>query len=193
MLFFFNSGKGLKYKTEYEEVISFDRLPSPIQKEVKAEKREKIVVEGNEYNVDLIYEYTIYGRVVDTLTYEKGEGIQTDVVPKDVGLVWGPMAQNKFKNLFYFENKLLPAGRMLKVIPKNAQASEIFKNLGYSYLSNNHILASDEKTEQLIYRIKKNDYIKIEGYLCKISESYFKQLTPNIVREREYVFAESSI
>ena len=37
-------------------------------------------------------------------------------------------------------------------------------------ISNNHLIPSDSKIEKLIKRIKKNDYVKLEGYLVSAEE-----------------------
>lgn len=180
-----NDGKSFYFK-EYEKIISYDRIPSPVQRQLDKPIKETVIVNGETYDVTLKYEYTIYGKVVDTLTYP-GKTKQTEVVPKDVGLVWGPMAQDRFlKKMSFKSGYNLMGARFLKVEIVDGDGSE-FRNMGFfSYISNNHILGADDRATALIHKIRKNQYVKLEGYLCEVSESYTNKVGGGTLIESDY-------
>lgn len=154
-----NGGFVLK---KYEEVSSYNSIPSPVQIETTGNIEHE--VEGHKFNVQLLYEYTVYGKVVGTHSY-LGTTTHNKVVPKDVGLVWGPMAQEKFNKRLRFVST---GQRYLMTIFKTDDTSWYYNMYAPAYISNNHLVPSSKEIRKLMNKIKKDDYVKIQGYLCNI-------------------------
>lgn len=141
---------------------SYNSIPSPVQKETTGNV--ELEVEGHTFNVELLYEYIVYGKVVGTHTYAPTT-THNKVVPKDVGLVWGPMAQDKFNKRLKF---ISTGQRYLMTLFQTEDTSWYYNMYAPAYISNNHLVPSDKDVKTLMNKIKKNDYVKIEGYLCNI-------------------------
>ena len=146
----------------YEEVSSYNRIPSPIQKETSGGVVHD--VEGHKFNIQFLCDYTVYGKVVGTHTY-LGTTTHNKVVPKDVGLVWGPMAQDKFNKRLRFVST---GQRCLMTFFESSDTAWYYNMYAPAYISNNHLVPSNAEVRKLMNKIKKNDYVKIEGYLCNI-------------------------
>ena len=192
ILIFQLSGKGFFWSNKYEAINSFDSIPVPTQKRLKMEEIEFLEILGKEYKVKLIYEYTVYGKVVGTLDYsDKTE--HGMVVPKDVGLEFGPLAQDRFLKHLQLDSKYIKSmGRVLFHKVKSAEGERILTNMGYgSYIANNHILGATEEVRKDIDKIKIGDYIKLKGYLCEVVGSYEKQLSSGRGEEVEYTIMDS--
>jgi hypothetical protein len=97
------------------------------------------------------------------------------------------MAQDRFfKKMSFKSGYNLLGARFLRVEIVDGDGSE-FKNMGFlSYLSNNHILGADERATALIHKIRKNQYVKLEGYLCEVSESYKNKIGGGSLIESDY-------
>lgn len=108
--------------------------------------------------------YEVYGKVVGTYKYLP-TSTHNKVVPKDVGLVWGPMAQDRFLERIKFTST---GRRMLWSQILTNDTSWYYNMYAPAYISNNHLVPSNKEVKTLINKIKKNDYVKIEGYLCNI-------------------------
>ncbi|MBR3614838.1 MAG: hypothetical protein IKL55_06640 [Clostridia bacterium] len=156
------------------------------------EEVERVNVGGEEFKVKLVYEYSVYGRVVGTLDYNH-QTLHGSIVPKDVGLVFGPLAQNRFLKHLKFESRYVKSmGRVLFHRIQSKEGEQILTNMGYgSYICNNHILGSDERVTKLIDKISVGDYIKLEGYLCEVSGTYEQRVSPTKIQKEEYTIIDS--
>lgn len=170
-----------KENTIYTENKNF--FEAPIQKEASGEK-EQIIIGGKEITIKKLYSYEVSGRVVQTYEYKDyyyGDETYNTIAKKDVGIVWGNLVQDDIlKNIKFSMN----GARFLKYTYRRGDWK---KKLGApikKLCSNNHLISDDETITSLIKQIKKNDYIKISGYLINAywGNSY---LTTSISRDDE--------
>ena len=163
-----NANKNIGY------VSSLNDLPRPQQGKTSGKVYK--MINGDNVEITRVASYCINGRVVDVQKYIP-YNIENQLSPIDVGISWGFLARaenNKKINWFSAGNRFLSwrsdDGMWINQMGGVNRISE--------YNSNNHLIASDENTEKLIKMIKKNDYIRIDGYLvnayCRRNDgSYF--------------------
>lgn len=180
-------GRGMFYIKDYETISSFDSIPIPKEEKLSQPITEKIIVDGEEYKVKLYYKYTVYGKVVGTLKYNSST-LHGSIVPKDVGMVYGPLAQEKFLKHLKFKSVYTKAsGRMLYHTIQTGEGERILTNMGYgNYICNNHILGADERISGLIDKIMVGNYIKLEGYLCEVLGTYGQNQNEYTIIESDY-------
>ena len=176
------SNQKLKKKnTIYAENKNF--FEAPIQKEASGEK-EKIIIGGKEITIEKLYSYEVSGRVVQTYEYKDyyyGDETYNTIAKKDVGIVWGNLVQDDIlKNIKFSMN----GARFLKYTYRRGAWEKKLGSPIKKLCSNNHLISNDETITSLIKQIKKNDYIKISGYLINAywDNSY---LTTSISRDDE--------
>ena len=95
-----------------------------------------------------------------------------DVCWIDFGLVWGELAKDKkelYKNLKFKSNKTLAQARQLNVNAIRAY-DELSWNVGYidSHVSHTHIIPANSNIMGALLKIRKNENIKLNGYLVDI-------------------------
>ena len=170
-----------KENTIYTENKNF--FEAPIQKEASGEK-EKIIIGGKEITIEKLYSYEVSGRVVQTYEYKDyyyGDETYNTIAKKDVGIVWGNLVQDDIlKNIKFSMN----GARFLKYTYRRGDWEKKLSSPIKKLCSNNHLISNDETITSLIKQIKKNDYIKISGYLINAywDNSY---LTTSISRDDE--------
>lgn len=170
-----------KENTIYTENKNF--FEAPIQKEASGEK-EKIIIGGKEITIEKLYSYEVSGRVVQTYEYKDyyyGDETYNTIAKKDVGIVWGNLVQDDIlKNIKFSMN----GARFLKYTYRRGAWEKKLGSPIKKLCSNNHLISNDETITSLIKQIKKNDYIKISGYLINAywDNSY---LTTSISRDDE--------
>ena len=170
-----------KENTIYTENKNF--FEAPIQKEASGEK-EKIIIGGKEITIEKLYSYEVSGRVVQTYEYKDyyyGDETYNTIAKKDVGIVWGNLVQDDIlKNIKFSMN----GARFLKYTYRRGDWEKKLGSKIKKLCSNNHLISNDETITSLIKQIKKNDYIKISGYLINAywDNSY---LTTSISRDDE--------
>ena len=143
---------------EYIVAKDFGNLNQPVQKATSGTKTIKV---GNvDVHVNFLYEYRIRGKVLATHNYLP-TSTDKKLGPVDVGIAWGYAAKEAyFKNIRCIEN----GNRGLICSPKK----EIDTDIEGLY-SNNHLVPSNDKVRKQIKKIRKGDYIQIEGYLSEFS------------------------
>ena len=157
-----NTSKLKKENTIYTENKTF--FEAPTQKETSGEK-EKIIIDGKEITIEKLYSYEVSGRVVQTYEYKDyyyGDETYNTIAKKDVGIVWGNLVQDDIlKNIKFSMN----GARFLKYTYRRGDWEKKLSSPIKTLCSNNHLISDDETITSLIKQIKKNDYIKISGYL----------------------------
>lgn len=184
-------GRGVFYTKKYETIRSFDSIPVPKEEKLSKPITKKIIVNGEEYKVKLHYKYTVYGKVVGTLKYNSST-LHGSIVPKDVGLVYGPLAQEEFlKHLKFRTSYTKKSGRVLYHTIRTSEGERILTNMGYgNYICNNHILGADDRVSGLINKIMVGNYVKLEGYLCEVLGAYEENISGRKTKN-EYTIIES--
>lgn len=146
-----------------EEIISLSNIPEP--KQITTNGSVKKIVGEKEVDINYIASYTLSGKVVDVQKYY-GSSLQNKLSPLDIGIAWGFLAEDSDEKVTWTSN----GTRFLRWRTNdmdwyNKHGGE--KGIG-KYWSNNHLIPSEDKIEDLIKNIKKGDYVKIEGYLVKV-------------------------
>lgn len=145
-------------------VRSLDNIQEPIQipttgKAVKTKK-------GTTVEINYIASYNITGRVVDVQDYA-GFNSMDILSPKDIGLTWGPLAldenNKKIKWTSWGDRGLISKIYDREWLNEMGGIDQIGE-----YMSNNHLIPSDERIKKLIKLIKVGDYIRIKGYLVNV-------------------------
>lgn len=162
--FLYNRGKINK---NIEIAENLNDIKPPIQKDTTG----KVIKEIDNVNVEITYvsEYTICGRIVDVQSYY-GNKIENKLSPKDVGITWGFLANQENHEKLKWSS---PGNRFLTWTCSDIEwVDKVGGKAGIGeYFSNNHLIPRNKEIEKLMNKIKKDDYIKIEGYLVNV---YFK-------------------
>lgn len=162
--------------------IDITKIEEPIQTLYDGQ-REKVNINGLDMEIEKLYSYEITGKVIKTYNYEEyytGNKTYNTIASKDVGIVWGKLAEEKNLEKMEFEMR---GGRTLRITIND---TSLFSNIGgednfWYYISNNHLITTDEKILKLIDEIKEGDLIQIKGYLINVYGDNFR-LTSSVIR-----------
>jgi hypothetical protein len=120
----------------------------------------KTLKKGNKtINIDMLYMYEITGRVSNIEKYNNNE-IFSKISPLDVGISWGETA-NKYNH-----NKIKYSSIGDRKIYSSYDYDAVYNSFE---TSNNHLIPKNDKIKKYLSLIKRNDYIRIEGYLVNVS------------------------
>ena len=140
-----------------EKIESLKNINEPIQTEYQNNKTLK---KGNKtINIDMLYKYEITGRVTNIEKYNNNE-IFSKISPLDVGISWGETA-NKYNH-----NKIKYSSIGDRKIYSSYDYDAVYNSFE---TSNNHLIPKNDKIKKYLSLIKRNDYIRIEGYLVNVS------------------------
>lgn len=156
--------KNISVEKNIEYVNSLSNIQEPIQ--TKALGTINKTINNTDFEINYVDKYSISGRVVDIQNYI-GYNANNKLSPKDLGISWGFLASEEN----YKKVKWMSYGnRFLHWDIKDTEwvtRCGGFKKIG-KYFSNNHIIPSNDNIKKLINKIKKNDFVKIEGYLVNV-------------------------
>lgn len=144
------------------QIHSLNDIKEPIQNSISGGTLK--LVDGKEVKINYIASYVLAGRVVDVQNYY-GSSLQNQLSPLDVGISWGFLAEDNDKVTWTSNGTRFLKWRTKDMTWYNEHGGE--KGIG-KYWSNNHLIPSDDNIEKLIKTIKKDDYIKIDGYLVNV-------------------------
>ncbi len=149
---------------EYEYISSYYDIPAPVQNDYIGSTT--MQVNNSTVRVDYISTYEVSGRVVAKATYT-GNTVSKKMAKRDIALVWGKLATDEYLNKIRWS---APGNRFVYWRTKdmdwfraNTNDAEIT-----SMYSNNHLITIDKDMIKIIASIKKDDYIKIKGYLVNL-------------------------
>mgnify|MGYP007069876599 CR=1 FL=1 len=141
----------------YTYVKDYNNINEPIQTPTTGTINTKI--DGVNIEIDLKYEYTIKGRVLDTYHYLPTT-LTNKLSPVDVGIAWGYILNDDT----YDHVKCHESGaRYLYCHSKG----DWIDNTDGLY-SNNHLIPSNKKIKKLMKKMRKGDMVQIEGYLVYV-------------------------
>lgn len=171
-----SSSYTFKKYNNYQIASGFiDVSQEPLQKEVKEEEFIRYYyLKGEKYKIVVLplYVYDISAKVVGVRKWRDWEEqdcpILKEIFPVDIGLVWGKVAEGKYSKYIKFYHT--PASRFLHWKYKFPSGAESL-NQRYiaQHFSNNHIFPANDTLKWVIKRIKKGDWVKIEGYLIQMN------------------------
>lgn len=135
-------------------------IKEPEQKKLNQEIV-NVTIGGIKVKMTKLAEYDITGVVMDTEIYN-------DVVgPIDVGLAWGVLSENdNYKDFTSYEVQ----NRTLSWMSNDADWVEKMGGIDniQKSCSNNHLVPSTDEIRKELFKIQKDEYIRIVGYLVKL-------------------------
>ena len=148
----------------------------PVQNNLADSNYIKAYGEKNIFALKPQAEYSIAGLVVTKNTNFWFRDIMRstfdDICLMDIGIVWGELAKDKqklYKNWKFKSLKTLGESRRLEWCSKVTTATMPW-DLSYvsSHISHTHLIPANPNIMGALLRIKKNDIVKIDGYLVDI-------------------------
>jgi len=170
----------LKYSFPKVSEISNKKISTyaePIQKDITETKYIKAYGEKNLYALRAEAEYSISGLVVAKNSNFWFRGIMRndfdDIALMDIGLVWGDLARDKKllnDNIKFKSVKTLGQARQLQPKCKKHWCKDFPWSWDYfnSHDSHNHLIPANANVMGALLKIKRNDIIKLDGYLVDI-------------------------
>ena len=149
----------------------------PIQNDIPESEQTTIEVRAQNnkvYKLKTQAEYSVTGMVVATNTNFFLRNVMRnkfdDVCLMDIGLVWGDIANREYiqKYLKFKSSKTLGSARQLTVTTKNSNG--LPHRWGYitSHMGHTHLIPKNSNIMSSLLTIKKNDIVKLDGYLVDI-------------------------
>ena len=159
-----NFGSKILYNIKYKKMNDIDNIHEPIQTSTSGEIYKNI--DNTEVKIEFLAKYIITGRVILT-NYYQPDTIENTLSPMDIGLAWGKLAKN-------FNRDTVNWSLSNRYLSWNSSDFEWIKKVGgvstiKRSFSNNHIIPDSIENQKLIYTVKRDDYIKLEGYLVKVT------------------------
>lgn len=150
----------------------------PIQKDLIDAKYFKAYGEKNVYSLQPQAEYSISGLVVAKNNNFWFRDIMRndfdDLALMDIGLVWGELAQEKkklYKHWKIKSRKTLGQARQLTFQEKKPYRTSWGINFMVAHMSHTHLIPANLNVMSGLLTIKKNDIVKLDGYLVDIYTS----------------------
>lgn len=163
-----------KISSTTKQQIATDK--EPVQTNLKQEKYVRAYGEKNIYALKLQAEYSISGLVITKNTNFWLRDVMRnnfdDICLMDIGIVWGDLASNPkklYKHWKFKSKKTLGSSRRL-----SWQAKPPYDNMPWSldyvssHISHTHLIPANPNVMGGLLSIKKNDIVKLDGYLVDI-------------------------
>lgn len=153
-----------------------DIRQEPIQTEVSGINKIKIYGDKNKYYLEPQAKYSLAGIVVAKNNNFWFRDIMRstfdDICLIDFGIAWGDLATDKNRLYKYWKfksSKTLGQSRQLQWRSKTS-INEIPWSIDYvnSHVSHTHIIPANRNVMSALLKIKKDDYVKLDGYLVDI-------------------------
>lgn len=173
----------IKFKSKYSfpkvSQISQQKINTnqdPIQIDLKDAKYIKAYGEKDIYALKPMAEYSISGLVVTKNTNfwlrDVMRSTFDDICLADIGIVWGDLAQDKkelYKYWKFKSYKSLGQSRRLEWRSKT-KINELPWEMDFvnTHISHTHLIPANPNVMGGILKIKKNDIVKLDGYLVDI-------------------------
>lgn len=168
MIFRFKYAFAKTTSTTTEKILTKN---DPIQINLDGKKYVKVYGEKEVYALNLMAQYSISGLVVTKNTNFWFRDIMRskfdDICLMDLGIVWGEPAQDKdllYKHWKFKSYKTLGQSRRLEWREKPPYGSD---NIS-SNISHTHMIPANANVMSALLKIRKNDTVKIDGYLVDI-------------------------
>ncbi|MEN8221883.1 MAG: hypothetical protein ABFR36_01380 [Acidobacteriota bacterium] len=127
------------------------------------EEMDEIVInnDSGEFKITPVAEYSISARVVSARSYSRKW--TSSLAPVDLALVWGKLADKNMDDFISYKQ------RNRWYFYRYSPDCPVDNNYIIAHSSNNHIVPSSYNLSIAIKSIRKNDLIRIEGYLIRVS------------------------
>jgi len=141
----------------------------PIQLEQEGLKQIVMNFKNGSINIYPLAEYSISGKVLSKKKY--GSTWNAKVSPYDFAIGWGELIREDL-------NEIIDYSQWGRFYFFKYEVSIPFKNKYIvEHSSNNHIIPATENIKKLLFHIKKDDIITMEGYLVNIRGKIGKNYT----------------
>ncbi len=146
-------------------VIGYDFDPistdsDPIQDVLPIKKPFTIEKSVGSFTIQPQARYLISARVVGSESYS--QGWESSLSPVDLALVWGQLADSKFDRYISYNQ------RSRWYYYRYSADTPVDNTYIICHSCNNHLIPSTENIRRAVKTIRKNDLVKIEGYLVNI-------------------------
>ena len=127
------------------------------------EDLDKIIInnDSGQFSITPIAEYDISARVVSARSYSRKW--TASLSPVDIALVWGRLAERKMDDYISYKQK----NRWY--FYRYSFDCPVDNNYIISHSSNNHIIPASYNLSLALKSIKKNDHVRVEGYLVWVA------------------------
>lgn len=141
-------------------------IGDPVQEEASGST--SFELDGYQVKLDYQYSYDISALVISTHDYSKS-GLDGKLVPRDVALAWGKVAEYNDRINFHWSQ----SGRWYRWQTNSYDEIDVVggKDGVTQHSANNHLVAADDAVKDNIGKIQAGDYIRLKGYLVNISAS----------------------
>lgn len=151
-----------------EEIVTKN---NPVQIDLKGDEYIKAYGEKNEYILNLMAEYSLSGMVVTKNSNFWFRDIMRnrfdDICLLDLGIVWGDLASDKkelYKHWKFKSHKTLGQSRRIEWREKPPYNNADIRG----NISHTHIIPANSNVMGGLLKIRKNDIVKLDGYLVDI-------------------------
>ena len=152
----------------------------PTQEDISSARLISVYGDKGKYLLEPKAKYSISGLVVaKNSNFWFRDVMRTpfdDVCLIDFGIVWGDLAADKkvlHRNMKFKSHKTLGQARSLEWRTKSSYVPWSFEYAA-SHLSHTHMIPANRNVMGGLLKIKNNDYVKLEGYLVDIYNSYMQ-------------------
>lgn len=151
------------------KVESLENISEPIQTDYS--DTIYMDVKDSHFKIDRIAKYEITGRILEVHKFFRSKILSennfNNLSPLDLGIGWGKLSpKDSYSDILEFYSL---GSRFLYF--KINDISKISVDEVSNSFSNNHIIPANKKIEKQALKIRKNDYVKIEGYLVNVYQT----------------------
>ncbi len=169
----------LKYSFPHASYTTIEKINiqnEPTQINLEPKKYLNVFGEKGRYRLEPQAKYSLSGLVVARNTNFWFRDIMRstfdDLCLMDIGIVWGDLAQDKtklYKHWKFKSYKTLGQGRRLEWRTKPPY-DDMPWSVGFvsSHVSHTHLIPANANVMAALLKIKKNDIVKLDGYLVDI-------------------------
>lgn len=157
------------------ESVNLANISEPTQ--YKSLGGTQIEINNGVADITYVAEYSLSGRVVDVENYY-GSYVRDKLSPKDIGVAWGFFATDES------QDKVRWTSHGNRYLSWYISDGEWYRSVGgesaiTAHHSNNHLIPANDDVEKLVKKIKKDDYVQVDGYLVNVywkknDGSYFR-------------------
>ncbi len=170
-----------KYITKANNSINdYSVVFCPIQEDIDDKSPFNFNINGKNIVMQKVATYQVAGRVVETYDYTTGiAGIVKTITGKeyynqisckDIAISYGALVPSENHNKM---NYSMFGTRKVSYYVKDRSIFDTFSSMDEleRYITNNHIIPANDKVNELIKNVSKDDFIQLTGYLVNVSWS----------------------
>jgi len=123
-----------------------------------------------QYQLEPVSAYVIEARVLHRRHYYS-DANAADLIPFDLGLGWGPMADAAALRRYFIFRHINTGGRMLWITPRTRDIPADYVQEAQSgvHFSNNHIIPASDAIFETIRGLSAGDVVRLKGLLVNVT------------------------